>query len=806
MAFTKRMQELEAQVEAMKIQLQEKEAQEEAMKTQLQEKEAHEEAMIIQLQEMDQFIQQTNLDELLQACHEFLFQKLEVQSDPVKSTRGTITQPKRGRAYPHLLKEWSDFPDIRDKTFDSIHEALHPAEGSFRAFTSVSTIQGMGKLLDGVLSSEEDLKRFQHTAIEQFVASVITFLAENGTFHTNLGDGIQFHNQSHALDDQQDEVRQRQQISTEQATQSPKYAQKNVPKPTHADQLCVTRKDDTNLLLYIEEYKAAHKLTLDFLQQALRGTLNISKIRNRPTIAGDPDDRFLESAEALVAAAATQTYSYMLEGGLEYSCIITGEAIVFLQIEHSEPGTLYYHLAIPSQEVNVDTGEAPDYSKSAIAQMLTFSLLAFESVPRDQVWRDTALGKADKWQVDYDQFEHELPTPRDKRTRKDKSYKGKKPVSSFTYTTRSKGKDGHDDDNPPSDGNDGDHLPEGSDDDPSKAETPCKPKRSQGNTSRKNQGGQGSSKRYAQQHYPYCTQACLLGMVSKTKVDETCPNAALHPRHKSNTTHHLLGARKFRSLVQEQLGETLDENFTDLHVNGARGMLFKVTLASHGYTFVGKGTIDVFVPDLTHEGEIYHRLRSLQGKNIPVFLGNIDLKTPWYAPRIHIIHLLMMSHGGEMVQGLDRQMQKQISRFEAKLDRLGIKHEDLRRPNMLWNNELQRLIFIDFERSTIQPRVKNVSRMLGEISSNKGSPRTKSPTKSSPSKTLTSSKYTEEHATSAFKVSNDEDKMLELPIPSPELLPSQEGLFREEEIFAAPKLPLFLPPLSDQVTWPNPIR
>jgi hypothetical protein len=41
---------------------------------------------------------------------------------------------------------------------------------------------------------------------------------------------------------------------------------------------------------------------------------------------------------------------------------------------------------------------------------------------------------------------------------------------------------------------------------------------------------------------------------------------------------------------------------------GARGALFKITLASHGYTFVGKGTVEAFVPDLRHEGQVYERL------------------------------------------------------------------------------------------------------------------------------------------------------------------------------------------------------
>jgi hypothetical protein len=38
----------------------------------------------------------------------------------------------------------------------------------------------------------------------------------------------------------------------------------------------------------------------------------------------------------------------MVEDGLEYSYLTTGEAFVFLQIKEAEPHTLYYHLVEPN--------------------------------------------------------------------------------------------------------------------------------------------------------------------------------------------------------------------------------------------------------------------------------------------------------------------------------------------------------------------------------------------------------------------------------------------------------------------------
>lgn len=47
----------------------------------------------------------------------------------------------------------------------------------------------------------------------------------------------------------------------------------------------------------------------------------------------------------------TQTFYYMIEGGLEYSLLTTGETVVFLKIDWTDLRILYYHLAKPGPEV-----------------------------------------------------------------------------------------------------------------------------------------------------------------------------------------------------------------------------------------------------------------------------------------------------------------------------------------------------------------------------------------------------------------------------------------------------------------------
>ncbi|CAI0649851.1 unnamed protein product [Colletotrichum noveboracense] len=79
-------------------------------------------------------------------------------------------------------------------------------------------------------------------------------------------------------------------------------------------------------------------------------------------------------AERLTAAAITQTYHNMIEGGLEYGLLTTGEAIVFLRIDWAESETLLYHLAEPTAEVQA----YPDHAHlwTAVGQYLAFSLMA----------------------------------------------------------------------------------------------------------------------------------------------------------------------------------------------------------------------------------------------------------------------------------------------------------------------------------------------------------------------------------------------------------------------------------------------
>ena len=83
-------------------------------------------------------------------------------------------------------------------------------------------------------------------------------------------------------------------------------------------------------------------------------------------------DTFEFYATRLVAAVVTQMFSYMIDSGVRYGYICTGEAFVFLYISKNDPTIVQYFLCIPNQDVRVD--DELRLHRTAIRQVLAFTL------------------------------------------------------------------------------------------------------------------------------------------------------------------------------------------------------------------------------------------------------------------------------------------------------------------------------------------------------------------------------------------------------------------------------------------------
>jgi hypothetical protein len=136
-------------------------------------------------------------------------------------------------------------------------------------------------------------------------------------------------------------------------------------------------------MVYVSKYKPPHKLTTPHLCLGLRAMDIHREVINQRTIPTsiDPDARFQYYAEKLMASAITQTYYYIIESGLEYGLLTTGEAIIFLKVNWDEPETLYYHLAEPGPEVSAYPNNLHIYT--AVGQYLAFTLMAL-GLPRER--------------------------------------------------------------------------------------------------------------------------------------------------------------------------------------------------------------------------------------------------------------------------------------------------------------------------------------------------------------------------------------------------------------------------------------
>ena len=140
-------------------------------------------------------------------------------------------------------------------------------------------------------------------------------------------DGIIFENHANTLADTNDEVLQSlQNLRLSRRQQAPSLKAKD------SDQICVYKEaDGSRSVCMVIEYKPSHKLSVYNLQagllQADSGLIDLLKdVINQPIILTDLEEKFVYHSEWLVGAALTRTYNYMVENGLEYSYLTTGEA------------------------------------------------------------------------------------------------------------------------------------------------------------------------------------------------------------------------------------------------------------------------------------------------------------------------------------------------------------------------------------------------------------------------------------------------------------------------------------------------
>jgi hypothetical protein len=717
----RRKQAEERQKHAEERQKQAEERQKQAEDEGRQEKERRE-----QLQELSR---PTTFVEFLRHSHDLLSRPLRVET-PSRSTTGKIPLPT-GKYCPTRLKHWTDCTALQSELFSSVYSYFQLTPGGApHLFSSFPELEGLGRRLGRKpMSSEQELEAFERFAVEEHVHDIITELCKLPAARDEfgLGDGIQFSNHTNSLNENG-------------APEADASQPSNVhhPKP---DQFCIHRVDDsTTTLLTSVEYKPPHKLSVATLRMGLRPMDLWKDMVRSNKIPTNQEAKLRYNAERLVCSALVQEYHVMIQEGLEYSYVTNGIARVLLRVPHDDPGTLYYFLCDPNSEVDMEM-EAT-LANTSVARTLCLCLMAFHSPVQGQEWRNSVRPDIPIWKTSFDYTRSHIPEDELRQLPLNSDSTAPEfpsPDSGSTYEPSSSPPDSPDltarqvstrsrVSCAPSDVRHRSQSSQSPDPDLKTAtrrkrtfsQVPSSPSAQRVARQRDTNNDKGPDSQSRHRDAQFCTQRCLLGLQSGGILDNCCPNVMFH-RQSIDDLQHPITSEDLVRLLKAQLDENIDR-CTPLGGCGAYGAPFKLTCAVYGYTVIGKGTTSGLWKEVSREAEVYRILQKAQGSAVPVFLGTIDLAKIYFLHGAgEIRHMLVMAWGGESTASMELapKLLQSIHQSNKEIRALGIIHKDLRRDNVLWNEELGRALIIDFHRSTLkcrptlqQPRA--IKRRLGQ--------------------------------------------------------------------------------------------
>ncbi|KAG6020493.1 hypothetical protein E4U40_006054 [Claviceps sp. LM458 group G5] len=402
--------------------------------------------------------------------------------------------------------------------------------------------------------------------------------------------------------------------------------------------------DSPNPILHVM-YEAPHRLTPGQLETGLDGenVIELSHVMDKSCQTGDV---FLSESRRLAAAAITQLYAAMIQKGVRFGYLDTGEVKVFLRIGH-DPSRVEYFLAIPSRDVEVEGDAEPRLHLTSVAQVFAFTILALQSPDTDEAWVHASLALG-TWDVACDVVLAEMPEM-DRQKPCHKAHEPKKENEFYRHSpfpTRAKDFQSMDD-------------------------------------------------------HPYCTHECLRGLTFGGSLDEKCPNA------KDHGTEHI-GREEFLRLIGKQLEAypRISAECYPLNSSGSVGSLFKIRLLSHGYTLVAKAVNRYDQDTMYYEEKMYNILRDLQGDYIPVCPGHVVLSRGMYCSHYewsYFLHFLLLSYGGRPVlhalPKVEEAITNQILTALGQLHKYRVLHHDAEPRNILYDERTGKCMVVDLERS-----------------------------------------------------------------------------------------------------------
>ena len=733
-------EEAEKREEKARQQREEAEKREEKARQQREEAEKREEELL-------KWQRPTRFLEYLSLVDEHLFTSLNVERDPYK-TSAPGTTDVGGRFYPQHFRAWTDFSAAHVAVF----ERLAAAFGNDATFPSRNAMQALGENLSPKVSDETDLRPFLRNAVEKPAESIVTRYLQ-ATKHATLK-GFKFRNNSYGVDlrglglgvqarggevegSGAEEsgsapgtagvsgVSGAPGVSTATSTSSkrPKKKQrsptKEIGNPDRWGFAEHRSEQEINTHVLVGEYKAAHKLHASKLQKvlaqppgddffveaaredAVQADTTEADTTEADTIEADTEPGFSATPTAtakktgrvFVARVLCQAYHYMISSGLEYGYVASGEGLVLLRVREDDANTLYYFWRVFAPTGDGDERATPRPQNTAAGYLASLAMMGLRSAKRPETWIKAREKELRQWP--------QAP------------WKALKEVPRLSFRLKD-GDSGPDDQGGSSSGGgDAGYLARSRNRSPRKRGRSPSPDESGGGSA-----AEQTSTRAASGLLPFCTQACLLGLSRQLPLDPRCPNVHLHreARARRQETGQLEDGDGHALNEHELLACLVEQAKTDRAVNmrslerlglfGRFGALVRITVAGFGYTFVAKGIMRVFRGVLEHELAVYQALSAHQGRLIPVCLGIINLPDGFFpGPRcVELSQLLLLSFAGPDLSYDEAlpyriDIQGEMDRTGRELRALGLCNDDVRIRNAAWNEEVQRVMYFDFDQA-----------------------------------------------------------------------------------------------------------
>ncbi|OAA60309.1 hypothetical protein SPI_05433 [Niveomyces insectorum RCEF 264] len=509
----------------------------------------------------------------------------------------------------------------------------------------------------------------------------------------------------------------------------------------------------------VGEHKALHRLRTAVVTRFLQGPieedfmLRLAKSTKTGSTTQDAAQNTATEAtlganladippgQVFFARALTQSFHYMIASGLEYGFMATGETLTLLKISRDDPTVLYYHTMLFPQYCRpvLDAGATNAASTAgtplAVTTLCGLCLLAFESSAGSPRQRSINISEL----APFPQLPPSLAEDPGRPSR-------------ASNPRRSPSRDGSRDRRRPRDDNDDSDNEDGSD---QPRRTPHQPRRSsplKRQRSTNDAADENVRRGYKRQRAglppiskplplnrfdpssffpirPYCTQACLRGLVEGTPLDLSCPNVILHTEAlrgctgSRRTAMHAITKNELQFLLQQQLLGNAEQDckcLSDDGFRGAIGYLFQITLTGYGYTFVAKGVENHFQKKLRHEERVYEQLAAHQGRLIPVCLGVVRLLLPYPMENCGLVtHMLLMSYTGPPIHSRafrvllphkkrDVDVEAEAQRTMQQLEADGLQELDLEsNGNFTWCAETGRVMKIDFDQAQLLPAIRH---------------------------------------------------------------------------------------------------